>query len=115
MVSRIIVNKRSCKRHNIPETKEVIINSRRLINPVQVSLGFSKKRWQFVFEGRNYDKNVHSDYQNITFLLGTPEAPKLWQGGVLSEISNYDTNKFDEWVVYPSTKIENLIKEKNKT
>ena len=100
---------------NIPETKEMIISSGRLFAPVHVCLGFSKKRWQFVFEDINYDKNVHSDYQNIIFLLGVSEAPKLWQGGVISEISVYDTSKYDEWIVYPPTKIENLIKESMKS
>jgi hypothetical protein len=98
---------------NIPDSKGIIIKSERLIDPVHVSLGFSKKRWQFIFEDENYDKNSASDYQNIAFLLGTPEVPKLWKGGVVSKISSYDTNKFNEWIVYPPTKIENLIKEIN--
>jgi hypothetical protein len=96
---------------NIPDSKDIIIKSGRLIDPIHVSLGFSKKRWQFIFEDKDYDKNIDSNYQNITFLLGIPEIPELWQGGDISRISDYDTNKFNEWIVYPPTKVENLIKE----
>ena len=96
---------------NIPDSKEVIIKSGRLTNPIHVSLGFSKKRWQFIFEDKNYNKNIDSDYQNITFLLGIPENPKLWKGGLTLQISDYDTNKYNKWIVYPSTKVENMIKE----
>ena len=96
---------------HIPDSENTIINTGRLIDPVHVSLGFSKKRWQFVFENKNYDRNIDSKYQNIAFLLGIPEAPKLWQGGTISNISDYDTRKFNEWIVYPPTKVENLIRE----
>jgi hypothetical protein len=96
---------------NIPDSKEIIIKSGRLIAPIHVSLGFSKKRWQFIFEDENYDKYIDSDYQNIAFLLGISEVPKLWKGGVISQISDYDTNKLNEWIVFPPTKVENLIRE----
>ena len=95
---------------NIPDEKETIVKSGLLMKPVHISLGFSKKRWRFVFEDENYDKNRNSDYQNISFLLGTPENPQLWQGGKKSEISDFDTQKYSQWIVYPSTQLENLIK-----
>ena len=97
---------------HIPDSENTIISSGQLIDPIHVSLGFSKKRWQFIFEAKGYDKNIDSNYQSITFLLGIHEAPKLWQGGTVSNISNYDTGKFNEWIVYPPTKVENLIREK---
>ncbi|MDR2650840.1 MAG: immunity 26/phosphotriesterase HocA family protein [Prevotellaceae bacterium] len=96
---------------NIPNSKELITKSGRLIAPIHVSLGFSKKRWQFIFEDKDYDKNIDSDYQNIIFLLGIPEVPKLWQGGSISRINDYNTNQYNEWIVYPPTKVENLIRE----
>lgn len=97
---------------NIPETKDVIINEERLINPIHISLAFSKKRWRFIFEDNDYDKNIDSGYQDISFLLGTPENPKLWKGGIISGISEYNTNAFDEWIIYTPTKIESIIKYK---
>lgn len=95
---------------DIPIAKEIIIRSGRLVDPIHISLSFSKRRWQFIFEDLEYDKYVDSNYNDIKFLLGTPEAPRLWQGGNISEIDNYDTDKYNEWVVYPPTKVENLIR-----
>ena len=96
----------------IPSTDSIIINSGILFSPIHISLGFVKKRWQFIFEGNNYDKNIDSNYGNLTFLLGTPENPKLWVGGIVSETKEYDENKYNKWIVYPSTKVEKIIKEK---
>lgn len=93
---------------DIPIAKEIIIRSDRLVDPIHISLGFAKKRWQFIFEDSEYDKYIDSNYENIAFLLGTPEAPKLWRGGNISEIS--DTGKYNEWVVYPPTKVESFIR-----
>jgi len=97
---------------NISASKEMIVKSGRLFDPIHVSMGFTKKRWQFIFEDESYDKIINSDYKNITFLLGIQEAPKLWQGGIVTEITSYDTNKYNQWEVYPPTKVENLLKTK---
>ena len=99
---------------NIPDDKEIIVESGLLMKPIHVCLGFAKKRWQFIFEDENYDKNKDSDYQNIAFLLGTPECPSLWKGGEGLKINDFDTQKYNEWIIYPSTQAENLIKRKLK-
>jgi len=96
---------------NIPDTKEIIIQSGKMFDPIHVSLAFSKKRWQFVFEDKTYDKNIDSDFQHITFRLGIPEAPKLWRGGVITKIDDNEANNCNEWIVYPPTKVEKMIKE----
>jgi hypothetical protein len=91
---------------NIPQNVNLIINSGIMFNPIHISLAFSKKRWKFIFNGINYNRNNNSNYKNITFLLGTENNPQLWQGGKIIEIKTYDTKKYDEWIVYPPTKIE---------
>jgi hypothetical protein len=83
------------------------------MHPLHICLGFSKKRWQFVFEDEQYDKNRDSNYQNISFLLGIPESPKLWQGGKISGIENFDTQKYAQWIIEVPTIIEKRIKEKS--
>jgi hypothetical protein len=96
---------------NIPNDNSIIINSGLLFEPIHISLGFYKKRWQFIFEDINYDKIKDSNYRNITFLLGSENNPELWEGGKITEIKHYDKNKYNEWIVYPPTKVEKMIKE----
>ena len=96
----------------IPSNASEIVNSGLLLDPIHVSLAFNKKRWQFIFEGQNYNKSIQSNYENIKFLLGIPGNAKLWKGGVIKEIENYSMNEFNEWIVYPPTKVEKLIIEK---
>jgi hypothetical protein len=97
---------------NLTVDKNTIINSGLLFEPLHISLAFSKNRWQFIFDGKNYDKYNDSNYENIMFLLGTPEAPQLWKGGTKNKINFYDRNKYREWIVYTPTQIETKIKKK---
>jgi hypothetical protein len=96
---------------NISEKYNAIVNSGLLFEPIHVSLAFTKKRWRFIFNDLTYDKNNESNYQNISFLLGTENNPKVWKGGKIMEIGSNDKNKYSEWIVYPSTKVEKMIKE----
>jgi hypothetical protein len=95
---------------NLNTDKNTIINSGLLFEPMHISLAFSKNRWRFIFDEINYNKYDDSNYGNITFLLGIPEAPQLWKGGIKKEIKYYDKNKYREWIVYVPTQIETKIK-----
>lgn len=95
---------------NIPNTKDDIIESGLMFHPLHISMAFSKKRWRFIFEVSSYDKEKDSNYSNISFLLGDKYDPKLWIGGKIKTINNYDTNKYDECIVYTPVEIEDMIR-----
>lgn len=95
---------------NIPEKENIIIESGLLLPPVHISLAFSRNRWQFIFDNPSYDKQIDSKYSSISFLLGDPDNRILWKGGKESPIAG-DVSAFDEWIVYPPTKLEKLILE----
>jgi hypothetical protein len=95
---------------NIPENDDVIINSGLMFEPIHISMAFLKQRWRFIFRTENYNKNKHSNYKNITFLLGMENNPELWTGGIIKEINSYDIEKYKEWIVYLPTKVEGMIK-----
>lgn len=97
----------------IPETPDVILNSPLLMNPLHVCMGFAKKRWRFIFETPNYDREDHSNYSAITFFLGTAGSRILWKGGAETNLAGQDVDEqaHDNWIVYPPTKLENLIRE----
>ena len=94
----------------IPDTPECIISSGQMFDPLHVTLGFSKKRWRFIFENPEYNKEKDSNYSNITFLLGDKEEPILWIGGEQKTISSYNAFKYNEWITYPPTEIEEMIR-----
>lgn len=96
----------------IPDTPDVILNSPLLIKPLHVCMGFAKKRWRFIFDTPEYDREKHSKYSDITFFLGTVGARILWQGGVQTTLAPQDVNEgeHDHWIVYPPTKLETLIR-----
>ncbi|GHT18315.1 hypothetical protein FACS189429_4630 [Bacteroidia bacterium] len=93
----------------IPESKECIIKSGLLFKPVHVCLGFRKKRWRFIFEDKNYNKEYDSDYNNISFLLFN----EIWIGGRKEKINNRQEN-IEKWVVYPPTQLEDKIRKELK-
>ena len=97
---------------NLTTNKDTIINSGLLFEPLHICLAFSKNRWQFIFEEEKYNKYNDSNYEDITFLLGTPEVPQIWKGGIKNEINYYDKTKYREWIVYVPTQIETKIKKK---
>ena len=61
----------------IPEKPDVIRQSGRLFDPVMEGGAFERGRWRFLFDDAQYDKYTASNYENISFLLGT----ELWKGG----------------------------------
>ena len=95
---------------NIPNDKYDIIKSGLMFEPMHISMAFTKKRWRFIFEELNYDRERDSNYSKITFLLGDEYDPKLGIGGKIKTIKKYDTNKYNEWIVYTPTEIETMIK-----
>ena len=94
----------------IPSSPMGIVNSGLMCKPLHVSLEFKKKRWRFIFEDPNYDKIRDSNYQEITFLMGTPEIPTLWVGGEYKRTTVYDCESYREWLVFTPTEVEGLIK-----
>lgn len=101
----------------VPGNSDIILNSPLLMNPLHVCMGFAKKRWRFIFETPEYDRQEHSHYSEITFLLGTRNSRILWKGGVKTDLVPKEMQEYedehDNWVVYPPTKLEKLIREKN--
>ena len=95
----------------IPSSPMGIVNSGLMFKPLHISLGFKKKRWRFIFEDPNYDKIRDSNYQEITFLMGTPEMPALWVGGEYKRTTVYDCESYRKWIVFTPTEVEGLIKE----
>ncbi|MEI0702081.1 Imm26 family immunity protein [Brachyspira intermedia] len=95
---------------NIPNDKYDIIKSGLMFEPMHISMAFTKKRWRFIFEELNYDRERDSNYSKIIFLLGDEYDPKLCIGGKIKTIKKYDTNKYNEWIVYTPTEIETMIK-----
>ncbi|WP_027393545.1 Imm26 family immunity protein [Aquimarina latercula] len=95
----------------IPINKKVITESGLMFKPLRSTMGFFKKRWRFVFEDIDYDKEEHSNYSEITFLLGDIDTPILWKGGLKKNIDFYDNKLYSEWIVYPPTEIEDMIRE----
>lgn len=99
---------------SIPQSPEPIIQSGLMLNPLHVSMGFDKKRWKFIFESNDYDPVKDSDYNNISFLLGDRDNYILWKGGQQIKITNEESARYDPWIVYSATKVENIIKGKYK-
>ena len=97
---------------NIPDDQNDIIKSGLMFEALHTAMGFNKKRWRFIFEGLNYDKEKDSNYSSISFLLGDEYDPKLWIGGKIKTINNYDTNKYKEWIIYTPVEIEEMIRNK---
>ena len=83
-----------------------------MFKPLHISMAFAKKRWRFIFEELNYDREKDSNYSKITFLLGDEYDPKLSIGSKIKIIKKYDTNKYNEWIVYTPTEIETMIKDR---
>lgn len=94
----------------IPNTPDCIVNSGLMFPPLHVAMGFSKKRWRFVFEESDYNRERDSGYSTISFLLGDKANPKLWRGGKQKLIDSYDTVKYCEWITYPPTEVEEMIR-----
>ena len=95
----------------IPTDKKTIINSGLLFYPIHVALGFSKNHWRFVFEDLSYNKYKESDYSSLTFLLGNNR--EIWKGGIKQEVNQSTIHQYEEWIVFPPTKVEKKIKEMN--
>lgn len=98
-------------RGSIPENKDIIINSGLMFEPIHIAMAFEKKRWRFIFETENYDKEKDSNYSGITFLLGDISSPILWKGGQKMNISVDERSKYKEWIIHHPTRIEEGIKE----
>lgn len=97
---------------SLPDTPKTIISSGRMFDPLHVSLGFKKKRWRFIFEDPNYDQVKDSNYQDIAFVMGTPDNPTLWVGGICKSIDIYDCDKYRAWIVFVPTEVETMINNK---
>ncbi|WP_083818238.1 Imm26 family immunity protein [Brachyspira intermedia] len=52
---------------NIPNDKDDIIKSGLMFDPLHISMAFTKKRWRFIFEELNYDRERDSNYSKIIF------------------------------------------------
>lgn len=95
----------------IPSDLNTIIKSGIMFNPFHIAMGFSKKRWRFIFETPNYDKEKDSDYSEISFLMGDRSSPIHWKGGEKKPYSG-DTSLYDRWIIHPPTKVEDMIRDK---
>ena len=95
---------------SIPDNKDDIIKSELMFEALHISMAFAKKRWRFIFEELNYDKEIDSNYSKISFLLGGEDNPKLWIGGKIQTIKWYDIFKYKECIVYTPTEIEDMIR-----
>jgi len=97
---------------NIPSKKEEILKTGRLFDPLHVSMGFEKQRWRFIFSDKNYNKINDSQYDKISFLIGDYDTPILWMGGKkLGSINTKEMNKYNHWVIYAPTQLENKIRD----
>ena len=95
----------------VPDDKNIIINSGIKFEPLHITMAFEKKRWRFIFETENYQKEKDSNYSQITFLLGDIDSPILWKGGLKTKISTDEAKKHREWIISPPTIIEEAIQE----
>lgn len=96
----------------IPDEPDTITESGQMFDPLHVAMGFEKKRWRFVFINKSYNKNVDSNYDHISFLLGDYDEPELWTGGKeLGSIEKREMNKYNHWVVHASTQLEDKIQQ----
>jgi hypothetical protein len=95
----------------IPENINIILKSGLKFEPIHIARAFEKKRWRFISETENYDKEKDSNYSQITFLLGDRDSPILWKGGKQSKINLIDSTNIKRWVVHHPTIIEEGIKE----
>ena len=97
----------------IPDDVNVIIDSGLMFKPLHIAQGFKKKRYRFIFEDNNYDKNIDSNYQDIGFVLGG----YLWKGGkkdrdlTESEMDEY-LKYYNSMRIYAPTQLEEKIIEK---
>jgi len=97
---------------SIPENIKQVTDTPLLMNPAHVTMGFWKERWRFIFETDGYCRESHSNYSEITFLLGDNDRPILWKGGIQSPLNSHEEKNFAPWIVYPPTQFEELIREK---
>jgi len=97
---------------SVPDDSNTILNSPLLMESLHVCMGFSKKRWRFIFETPEYCREKHSNFSEIAFSLGDRESPILWKGGVQTDMEPGKVNDYKRWIVYPPTKLEELIREK---
>lgn len=97
---------------SIPQTPDEILGSSLMFDPLHVAIGFSKKRWRFIFENPDYDRVRDSNYADISFLLGDHRDPILWTGG--KEIGNISPSKskaYNHWTIHVPTKLEKKIRD----
>jgi len=97
----------------IPDDINIIIDSGLMFKPLHVAQGFWKKRYRFIFNDDNYNKNSDSNYQEIGFILGG----YLWKGGKkdkdLSEAEMQEYSKYyNSMIIYSPTQLEKKIIEK---
>ena len=97
----------------IPDDINIIIDSGLMFKPLHVGQGFTTKRYRFIFEDDNYNKDSDSNYQEIGFLLGG----YLWKGGKkdkdLSEAEMQEYSKYyNSMIIYSPTQLEKKIIEK---
>lgn len=98
---------------SIPFEKNVVIESGQMFTPIRITQAFEKKRWKFIFETENYNKEVNSNYKEICFVLGDRDSPILWKGGNKSNISIDEAKKYKRWVIHHPTRIEEAIRTKD--
>lgn len=97
----------------IPDNSEIILNSGLLFEPIHIAMAFSKKRWRFIFEAKEYNKEVDSNYKEISFALGDRNSPVLWKGGSESKINVEEAKKYKRWIIHHPTRIEDAISSKD--
>ena len=97
---------------SIPKNPEKIIKSGLISYPLHASLAFKNKRWRFIFDDKDYEKNRDSNYNSLEFLLGDYDNPELWIGGKnTGRISIEDAKEKKHWEIFIPTKIERKIRE----
>jgi hypothetical protein len=90
---------------------DTIESSGRLIPPVTISgIEFTKKRWRKVCDTPGYNKETHSQFSEITQVLGIAPDLRLWKGGKeTGRISETEAMKHEEARIWFPNQIEQRI------
>ncbi|MFM2479669.1 Imm26 family immunity protein [Celerinatantimonas sp. MCCC 1A17872] len=86
-----------------------ISNDERLFEPVVVAgEGFKKKRWRVIGHTSSYDSVTYSGYNDIKFIIGPRDNPRIWTPNGESYPED-DIDNIERMTVWTSDQIESRI------
>jgi hypothetical protein len=95
---------------DIDQSLEDILKTKRLFKPVAISgLGIYKKRWKKIYQQSNYNKEKHSEYSKIKFVMGFGDDLQIWQNGTKKPIDRKDAEKYEIWDLWRASHLEKRI------